>query len=120
VSIMFHHSNVRVPIAWERRLVRFVVTPRMHGIHHSVVECETDSNWSSGLTLWDRLHGTLRLDVPQKAVTIGVPAYVEPADVTFARLVALPFVPQRPAWRSPAGAPPEAERRPESPAFLEE
>jgi len=62
---MFHHANVRLPIAAERRLNRFVVTPRMHGIHHSIVREETDSNWSSGLTLWDWLHGTLRLEVPQ-------------------------------------------------------
>src|SRR2546425_12475886 len=75
VSVMFHHANVRPPIAAERRLNRFVVTPRMHGIHHSIVREETDSNWSSGLTVWDRLHGTLRLDVPQADVTIVVPAY---------------------------------------------
>jgi sterol desaturase/sphingolipid hydroxylase (fatty acid hydroxylase superfamily) len=49
----------------------------MHGIHHSVVPEETGSNWSSGLTLWDWLHGTLRLNVPQGAITIGVPAYRE-------------------------------------------
>src|SRR3546814_18324800 len=60
----------------------FIVTPRMHGIHHSAVQEETDSNWSSGLTIWDRLHGTLRLDVPQDAITIGVPAYRNPAEVT--------------------------------------
>ena len=36
---------------------------------------ETDANWSSGLTLWDGLHGTLRSNVPQDEITIGVPAY---------------------------------------------
>ncbi|HZP41611.1 MAG TPA: sterol desaturase family protein [Candidatus Binatia bacterium] len=98
-SIMFHHSNVRLPLAWERRLVRFVVTPRMHGIHHSTVERETNSNWSSGLTLWDRLHGTLRLDVPDGAVTIGVPAFQAAADVTLPRMLVLPFVPQPDSWQ---------------------
>src|SRR5215212_9100942 len=44
----FHHSNVRLPIAVERRLNRVLVTPRMHGIHHSTVRAETDANWSSG------------------------------------------------------------------------
>ena len=37
VSTMFHHSNVRLPTALERRLVRVLVTPRMHGINHSIV-----------------------------------------------------------------------------------
>jgi len=73
VEILFHHSNVRLPRDFERILVRFVVTPRMHGIHHSAARDEMDSNWSSGLTVWDALHGTLRLDVPQDAITIGVP-----------------------------------------------
>ncbi len=101
LSILFHHSNVRLPIDVERTLSRFIVTPRMHGIHHSIVREETDSNWSSGLTIWDRLHGTLRRDVPQDSITIGVPAYREPREVTFENLVALPFVEQRPTWRLP-------------------
>ena len=103
VSVMFHHANVRLPIAAERRLNRFVVTPRMHGIHHSIVREETDSNWSSGLTLWDRLHGTLRLDVSQDEVTIGVPAYRDWRDVTLGKLLAMPFRRARPSWELPGG-----------------
>lgn len=98
VSVLFHHSKVRLPIAIERIVNRIVVTPRMHGIHHSLVPDETNSNWSSGLTLWDLLHGTARLNVPQDEITIGVPAYREPADVTLTRMVALPFGDQ-PPWR---------------------
>ncbi len=105
VSTLFHHSNVRLPIALERRLVRVVVTPRMHGIHHSTVRGETDANWSSGLTLWDRLHGTLHLDVPQAEITIGVPGYQAPADVGLPRILALPLVHQRPSWPADGPAP---------------
>jgi hypothetical protein len=78
--------------------VRFIVTPRMHGIHHSIIEEETSSNWSSGLTIWDRLHGTLRLDIRQDEITVGVPAYRDPDEVTLPGLVEMPFVEQRPAW----------------------
>jgi sterol desaturase/sphingolipid hydroxylase (fatty acid hydroxylase superfamily) len=91
ISVLFHHSNVRLPMALERVLIRFIVTPRMHGIHHSIVENEMNSNWSSGLTIWDRLHGTLRLDVPQSAITIGVLAYRAPADVRLCSLLIMPF-----------------------------
>lgn len=103
LSITFHHSNVRLPVGVERRLNRFIVTPRMHGIHHSNVREETDSNWSSGLTVWDWLHGTLRLDVPQDEITIGVPAYREPEEVGLREILVLPFVEQRPAWLSTEG-----------------
>jgi sterol desaturase/sphingolipid hydroxylase (fatty acid hydroxylase superfamily) len=98
LSILFHHSNVELPVEVERLLARVIVTPRIHGIHHSIVPAETNSNWSSGLTVWDYLHGTLRLDVPQQAITIGVPAYSTSADVTLANSFALPFGAQRP-WR---------------------
>ena len=80
MSILFHHSNVELPLAVERRLSRVFVTPRMHGIHHSIVHDEADSNWSSGLTLWDWMHGTLKLNVPQLEITIGVPAFRDPDD----------------------------------------
>jgi sterol desaturase/sphingolipid hydroxylase (fatty acid hydroxylase superfamily) len=91
VSIVFHHSNVRLPIGVERLLAALVVTPRLHGIHHADVEAIRDSNWSSGLTIWDRLHGTLRTDVPQEAITIGVEGYEAPGQVTLPRILALPF-----------------------------
>jgi sterol desaturase/sphingolipid hydroxylase (fatty acid hydroxylase superfamily) len=97
-SILFHHSNVRLPLMVEKRLNALIVTPRMHGIHHDAFQAHTNSNWSSGLTVWDRLHGTLLLDVPQSAVTIGVPAYRDPTEITLARSLALPFKEQRQAW----------------------
>jgi sterol desaturase/sphingolipid hydroxylase (fatty acid hydroxylase superfamily) len=97
-SILFHHANVRLPVALERLLVRLIVTPRMHGIHHSTYENETNSNWSSLLSVWDYLHRTIRLDVPQPDVTIGVPAYADPRDLTVGSALALPFRPQREDW----------------------
>lgn len=101
LSIMFHHSNLRLPINFERRLNRLIVTPRMHGIHHSIVREETDSNWSSGLTLWDYLHGTLRLNVPQEEITIGVPAYRQPEEVGLLEILVMPLTAERPAWLLP-------------------
>jgi sterol desaturase/sphingolipid hydroxylase (fatty acid hydroxylase superfamily) len=97
LSILFHHSNLELPIRLERLVARFVMTPRLHGIHHSDVVAEMNSNWSSGLTVWDYLHRTLRLDVPQHAISIGVAAYPTPEDVTLAHSLALPFTTQRPS-----------------------
>jgi sterol desaturase/sphingolipid hydroxylase (fatty acid hydroxylase superfamily) len=91
LEVMFHHSNLRLPIALERTLALLVVTPRLHGIHHSTVRAERDRNFSSGLTLWDRLHGTWQADVPQAAITIGVPPFDEARDVTLVRTLAVPL-----------------------------
>jgi sterol desaturase/sphingolipid hydroxylase (fatty acid hydroxylase superfamily) len=112
VEILFYHSNVELPLGVERWLCRLVVTPRMHGIHHSIVPDETGSNWSSGLTLWDWLHGTLRLNVPQDDITIGVPAYRRPEEVTLPRVLAMPFGEQRDSWRLPGDGTPSRPPRP--------
>jgi sterol desaturase/sphingolipid hydroxylase (fatty acid hydroxylase superfamily) len=111
VSILFHHSNIRLPLIWERRLARVVMTPRLHGIHHSITPEEVNSNWSSGLTVWDRLHGTLRTEVPQDRIVIGVPGYRDDAHQKLQNLLLLPFwngadVPpiSRHAVRQPLGA----------------
>jgi sterol desaturase/sphingolipid hydroxylase (fatty acid hydroxylase superfamily) len=91
VSILFHHSNLRLPDGAERALRAVVMTPRLHGIHHADEEATRDANWSSGLTLWDWLHGTLVTDVPQEAIRIGIAGYQHPDDVTLPRILAMPF-----------------------------
>ncbi|WP_185965058.1 sterol desaturase family protein [Glacieibacterium frigidum] len=91
-SVLFHHSNLR--LASDTRLAWLLTTPGMHDIHHRAEIAATDSNWSSGLSLWDRLHNTLRLtssDAP-----IGVPAYPEPVGLKAA--LALPFAAPNDDW----------------------
>ncbi len=90
-SILFHHSNLRLPLQVENKLSSLIMTPRLHGIHHSVEVSETDSNWSSGLTIWDRLHGTIRTDVPQSSIVIGAPGDDLAVDVGLKSILALPF-----------------------------
>lgn len=59
-AALFHHSNLRLPGGVDRALSLVVVTPRMHGVHHSVETRELQSNWSVVFSFWDRLHGTFR------------------------------------------------------------
>ena len=99
---LFHHSNVRLPIRFERRLNRLLVTPRMHGIHHSQVRTETNSNYGTVFPWWDRLHRTLRLNIPQAAIEIGVPGYALTEDNRLGHTLATPFRRQRDYWPSPA------------------
>jgi len=103
-SILFHHSNTRLPLAFERVLVRLIVTPRMHGIHHSDRLNETNSNWASLLVLWDYIHGTILLHVPQSEITIGVPAYRDTFGVTIGKVLLLPFKRQRRDWQVADGS----------------
>ena len=90
-SILFHHSNLRLPGKWDERLSRVLTTPAMHGIHHSQVPNERNSNWSSGLSAWDRLHGTFRDDVAQGEIAIGVDDPQAEEDVPMLPALAAPF-----------------------------
>ena len=101
---IFHHSNLRLPFPLERWLNKVVVTPRMHGVHHGAVLCETDSNYSVIFSWWDRLHGTLVLNIRQCAINIGVPAYRYPEDNKLWSLVVMPFSKQRDYWGSGDGS----------------
>ena len=107
--IIFHHSNFRLPLTFERILNRILVTPRMHG--HQ----ETDSNYSVVFRFWDQLHRTLRLNVPQDRITIGVQAYNQPADNRLASLLLVPFRRQRNYWLLPEGSRPIRDLPPDAP-----
>lgn len=99
LGTLFHHSNVRLPSSVERVLNKALVTPRMHGIHHSDLREENLSNFGVVFPWWDRLHRTLRLNVPQAEVTIGIPAYPGASDNRTLRCLAMPFCAQRDYWQ---------------------
>jgi sterol desaturase/sphingolipid hydroxylase (fatty acid hydroxylase superfamily) len=91
-SVLFHHANLRLPKGWDRRLSWLLTTPEMHGIHHSRVPAERDSNWSSGFSLWDHLHGTFRSTPPQRDLAIGVMTGTPDETASLAVSLAAPFV----------------------------
>jgi sterol desaturase/sphingolipid hydroxylase (fatty acid hydroxylase superfamily) len=99
----FHHSNWKLPFKFEKFLNRIFVTPRMHGIHHSIVRNETDSNYSVIFSFWDRMHRTANLGIPQKEITTGVPVYQNSEELTIGYLLKLPFTKIR-DWKEDAPA----------------
>jgi sterol desaturase/sphingolipid hydroxylase (fatty acid hydroxylase superfamily) len=90
-ATVFHHSNVRLPERVDRLINRVLVTPRMHGTHHSQVPEETNSNYSVVFSWWDRMHGSRRPDVPPAQLEIGVAEFTRPRDNTLANVLLLPF-----------------------------
>lgn len=87
----FQHSNMKILFRCEKILNKILVTPRMHGIHHSIKKRETDSNFSIIFSFWDRLHSTIRLNVRQDEIITGVPAYTDEKELTTGNLLKLPF-----------------------------
>lgn len=110
-ATMFHHSNINLPLGFERVLNKIIVTPRMHGIHHSAVKLETNSNYSVIFRWWDWLHKTLILNIPQQAIQIGVPAYQRQKDNRLWNLLKMPFISQRKYWRFKDESLPQSNQR---------
>ncbi len=68
-SVLFHHADLE--LANDDALALIVTTPGMHDIHHRADAASLASNFTAGLSLWDRLHGTFAARAP--AVPIGIP-----------------------------------------------
>jgi sterol desaturase/sphingolipid hydroxylase (fatty acid hydroxylase superfamily) len=102
-NTLFHHSNLWLPIRLERLLNKVLVTPRMHGIHHSQVRRENNSNYGVVFPWWDRVHRTLGLNIPQAEIVIGIPGYCQPDDNRLRNALLMPFRKQRDYWRRSDG-----------------
>lgn len=91
---MFNHSNIFIPLNTDRFLRRFVVTPDMHRVHHSVILRETDSNYGFALSWWDLLFGTYRAQPAQghQGMTIGNSRFLGEKRQSLWWLLVLPFL----------------------------
>ena len=54
----FSHANLRIPERCDQALRWVMVTPNMHRVHHSSYQRDTDSNYGTVFTIWDRVFGT--------------------------------------------------------------
>lgn len=74
VLTLWTHTNLALPSGLDRIARWFVVTPTMHRIHHSERQPETDSNYGTFLSGWDRLFGTYTAQAkePQEDMAIGL------------------------------------------------
>lgn len=90
--IIFHHSNVALPEGVDRVLRAVIVTPNMHRVHHSQQREETDSNYSSIFSFWDRIGRTFRKREDPLTLVYGLPYLQERRWQSFWGLLRTPFV----------------------------
>jgi sterol desaturase/sphingolipid hydroxylase (fatty acid hydroxylase superfamily) len=90
-ATLFHHSNVRLPARLERALSWLVVTPSIHWVHHHAEWRDTNANYSTVLSLWDRLFASRSPTPRAPSMAIGTPGR---RDLAWPRLVASPFRPR--------------------------
>ncbi len=56
--ILMHHSNIALPTRLDGMLSIFIPSPNVHRLHHSVNPMESNTNFGSMLSVWDRLFGS--------------------------------------------------------------
>lgn len=89
VATMFHHSNLRLPSWFERPLSLVLVTPSIHWVHHHARRADTDSNYSTVLSVWDRMFGSRSATARTPDMAIGVEGR---RDRDIAGLLRKPFI----------------------------
>lgn len=104
--VQLHHANIAFPAWLDRALRVILVTPFMHKVHHSRWKPETDSNYSSLFSFWDRLFRSYRLRDDPRTLRFGLDEFNRPEDHTLAGLLATPLKQvQRATGEPPAKAP---------------
>lgn len=103
--VQLHHANIALP-AWLDRALRVVlVTPFMHKVHHSRWQPETDSNYSSLFSFWDRIFRSYRLRDDPRTLRFGLDEFNRPENHTLTGLLATPLKQvQRTTGEAPAHA----------------
>ncbi|HSA59219.1 MAG TPA: sterol desaturase family protein [bacterium] len=89
--ILFHHSNVALPERFDRVLRFLIVTPNMHRVHHSQERFETDSNYSSVFSFWDRLGKSFRRRPDPLTLRYGLPEFPDEKWQTVAGMLKTPL-----------------------------
>jgi sterol desaturase/sphingolipid hydroxylase (fatty acid hydroxylase superfamily) len=87
----FHHADISIGRA-DRWLRWLVVTPYMHKVHHSDWRAETDSNYSTVLSVWDRLFRSFRMRLDPKTLVFGLDEFTDPGWQSWGGMMKTPFV----------------------------
>ena len=88
--VQLHHANISVSVPVDRVLRLFIVTPFLHKVHHSHWQPETDSNYSSLFSFWDRLFQSFRLHPAPHSLRLGLDELSAPEHQTLRGLLTTP------------------------------
>lgn len=90
-NVLFHHANLSIGDTLDR-IYRIVLTsPDMHKVHHSNIRCEHDSNYTSLLSVWDRIFGSYQISENPKDIVYGIKGLED--EQTVWRMLRTPFRP---------------------------
>jgi exosortase len=121
-SSVYTHANIVLPESIDKPIRWLLVTPSVHAIHHSSFQPQTDSNYSSVLTVWDRLFGTYRDPSTTQVQEFGLKYFRGQEDTALASVLLQPLEyrrdSQRAAYRADAQPSPTSVATPLSRSWL--
>lgn len=88
--VQFQHANVALPARLDAIVRLALVTPAMHKVHHSRWQPETDSNYASLFSFWDRVFGTYRERAALRELNLGLDGHDAPAQQTLVGMFKTP------------------------------
>ncbi len=94
MSSLFTHANIFIPKKLDSSIRKILVTPDMHRIHHSINFIETNTNFGSTLSIWDKIFRTYK-PVPKTnhiEMKLGLPHFRKQKYNHLNWLIITPFV----------------------------
>ncbi len=92
--VQLHHANINLGARADRVLSWLFVTPFMHKIHHSRWQPETDSNYSSFLSVWDRVFRSFRTTPDPAKLRVGLDEFADDSSQSLPGLLKTPWRPK--------------------------
>lgn len=92
LSTIFHHSNIGLPLKVDSLLRIVIVTPNMHRVHHSVKLREGNSNYSTTLSIWDRLFCSFVEPLKPGGIKLGLKGYEQAKWQKLPGMLITPFI----------------------------
>lgn len=93
--VQFHHSDINISKKIDRVIRALIVSPNMHRVHHSRWRPETDSNYSSLFSFWDRVARTFRMNPNPKSIQLGLDEFDRQEDQTVGGMLKTPIIKEK-------------------------
>ncbi|MBF2066527.1 MAG: sterol desaturase family protein [Calothrix sp. C42_A2020_038] len=89
IGLIFHHSNWAIPHQLDKLLSYIIVTPNFHRLHHSQILRESQSNYASLFSIWDKIFKSYSYPKYPEKIKLGVTQHSH--DLNGLKLILLPF-----------------------------
>jgi len=75
MAAQFHHSNIDLGAKADKGLRAIFVTPRFHTAHHTVTPYSRNGNYSTLLSVWDRVFQSYHVPEKENLSYLGLPLW---------------------------------------------